>query len=53
MELDLKKTLMIVNERAFFWDPQTIFYDEKGSQITVDKLRVKTWVLYRGHEGQF
>ena len=48
MELDLKKTVMIVNERTFFWDPQTIFYDAKGSPITVDKLRAKTWVYIEG-----
>jgi hypothetical protein len=48
MELDLNKTVMIVNERAFFWNPQTIFYNEKGSPITVDKLRAKTWVYIEG-----
>jgi hypothetical protein len=48
MELDLKKNVMIVNERAFFWDPQTIFYNEKGSPITVDQLRAKTWVYIEG-----
>ena len=48
MEVDLKKNVMIVNERTFFWDPQTIFYNEKGSPITVDKLRAKTWVYIEG-----
>jgi len=48
MELDLNKTVMVVNERAFFWNPQTIFYNEKGSSITVDKLRAKTWVYIEG-----
>ena len=48
MELDLKKNMMIVNERTFVWDPKTIFYNEKGSPITVDKLRTKTWVYIEG-----
>jgi hypothetical protein len=48
MELDLKNNIMIVNERAFFWGPQTNFYNEKGSPITVDKLRAKTWVYIEG-----
>jgi hypothetical protein len=48
MELDLKKNVMIVNERAFFWDPQTTFYNEKGSPITADQLKAKTWVYIEG-----
>jgi hypothetical protein len=48
MELDLKKNAMIVNERAFFWDPQTTFYNAKGSPITVDQLKAKTWVYIEG-----
>jgi hypothetical protein len=48
MELDLKKNMMIVNERIFVWDSNTIFYNEKGSPITVDKLRTKTWVYIEG-----
>lgn len=48
MELDLKKNMMIVNERIFVWDSNTIFYNEKGSPITVDKLRIKTWIYMEG-----
>jgi hypothetical protein len=48
MELDLKKNMMIVNERIFVWNHNTIFYNEKGSPITVDKLRTKTWVYIEG-----
>ena len=44
MELDLKKNMMIVNERMFFWGQNTNFYDEKGSPITADRLRTKGWV---------
>jgi hypothetical protein len=48
MELDLKKNMMVVNERMFVWDSNTIFYDEKGSPLAVDKLRAKTWVYIEG-----
>lgn len=48
MELDLKRNLMVVNERTFVWGPTTNFYDEKGSPITVDRLRAKTWVYIEG-----
>jgi len=48
MELDLKKNMMIVNERTFVWDQNTIFYNEKGSPVTVDKLNTKTWVYIEG-----
>jgi hypothetical protein len=48
MELDLKKNVMIVNERTFYWDPQTNFYNEKGSPVTVDQLRARTWVYIEG-----
>ncbi len=48
MELDLKKNMMIVNERMFFWGPNTIFYNEKESTITADRLRAKVWVYLEG-----
>jgi hypothetical protein len=48
MEVDLKKNMIVVNERMFAWDPNTIFYNEKGSPLTVDKLRAKTWVYIEG-----
>jgi len=48
MEVDLKKNMIVVNERMFVWDPNTIFYNEKGSPLTVDKLRAKTWVYIEG-----
>jgi hypothetical protein len=44
MELDLKKNIMIVNERMFFWGQNTNFYDDKGFPITADRLRTKGWV---------
>jgi hypothetical protein len=48
MELDLQKNVMIVNERIFILDPNTVFYNDKGSPITADKLRIKAWVYIEG-----
>lgn len=48
MELDPNKNFMIVNERTFFWGPNTLFYNEKGSSITADRLRTKVWVYIEG-----
>lgn len=48
MELDLQKNMMIVNERTFFWGPHTIFYNEKGSPITADRLKTKGWIYLEG-----
>lgn len=48
MELDLKNNRMIVNERTFVWDPNTVFHNEKGSPIAADKLRTKAWVYIEG-----
>jgi len=48
MNVDLQKNMMIVNESTFIWNPNTKFYNEKGSLVTVDKLRAKTWVYIEG-----
>jgi hypothetical protein len=48
MELDLKKNIMIVNERTFIWDQNTMLYNEKGFPISGDKLRTKVWVYIEG-----
>jgi hypothetical protein len=48
MELDLKQNMMIVNEKLFVWNQNTIFHDGKGSPITVDKLKTRTWVYIEG-----
>ena len=46
MQLDFAKKTVIVNEKAFFWNPNTLFFDVKGSPIliTEDKLQKGTWV---------
>jgi len=48
MNVDLQKRVMIVNESTFIWDLNTKFYNDRGSPLTVDKLRVKTWVYIQG-----
>lgn len=48
MEVHLKQNSMIVNERLFVWTPNTVFHDEKGSPITVDRLKPNRWVYIIG-----
>jgi len=46
MQLDFAKKTVIVNEKTFIWDPNTLFYDVKGAPIliTEDKLQKGTMV---------
>jgi len=47
MELDFPKKTVIVNEKTFMWDANTLFFDEKGSPITIiteDRLAKGTMV---------
>jgi hypothetical protein len=46
MQLDFAKKTVIVNEHTFIWDANTLFYDEKGSPISItqDKLAKGTLV---------
>jgi len=48
MELNSKKNVMFVNERAIAWNQDTLIQNEKGSPIPVDKLTTKTWVYIEG-----
>ncbi len=48
MELDFRKNLMFVNEKAVAWNQNTLFQNEKGSPIPVDKLTTKIWVYIEG-----
>jgi len=50
MELDLNKNTMIVHEKLFVWDLNTIIYNEKGSPIKIDHLKPKRWVYIEGIE---
>jgi hypothetical protein len=38
MDWDLKKNMVVVNEKNFFWNSKTLFYDEKGSLTKTEKL---------------
>jgi hypothetical protein len=46
MKLDFEKRTVIVNEKTFAWDANTLFFDEKGSPIiiTADRLAKGTMV---------
>jgi hypothetical protein len=46
MQLDFAKKTVIVNEKTFVWDANTLFYDEKGSPIPIiaDRLTKGTRV---------
>ena len=46
MQLDFAKKTVIVNEKTFVWNPNTLFFDEKGSpiSITADRLIKGTMV---------
>jgi hypothetical protein len=47
-ELDWKKRIIIVNERSFAFNENTIVHNEKGSPIPQDNLKTKTWVFVEG-----
>jgi len=47
-ELDWEKKMITVNERSFAFDQNTIVYNEKGSPISQDRIRTKTWVFIEG-----
>jgi hypothetical protein len=48
MSVDLKKSTVVISEKTFVWDQKTAFYNEKGSPITVDSLKIKGWVYIEG-----
>ena len=48
MEVDLRRNLMIVNERRFVWDPKTIICNESGAPTTMDQLKINRWVYIEG-----
>ncbi len=48
MAVDLKKNIVIVNERSFAWDHQTAIFNEKGTPCTIDKLKERGWVYIEG-----
>jgi len=48
MTLDVNKNTMIVNEKLFVWRENTAIYNDKGSPLTIDKFKPKSWVYIEG-----
>ncbi len=49
MELNLKKNIVVVNEKAFVWDQKTVFHSGNGTPIdNMDRLQLDTWVYIEG-----
>jgi hypothetical protein len=40
MKLDFAKQTVIVNEKTFVWDTNTLFFDEKGTPISITEDRL-------------
>jgi hypothetical protein len=45
MQLDFAKKTVFVNEKAFVWDANSVFYDEKGSPVYITEDRLKQGTL--------
>lgn len=48
MRIDLKKNVMVVNEKTFIWNRSTIFNDDKESVIGIERFKTKSWVFIEG-----
>jgi hypothetical protein len=48
MGLDLKKSMMIVNEKNIVWNEKTFIGNQEGSSIRADRLKVKIWLYIVG-----
>ena len=48
MVVDLKNNLIIVNEKTFLFDQNTVIHNEKGLPVTVDQLKPRAWVYLEG-----
>lgn len=51
MSINFNKNTMVVNEKTFLWNKNTIFYDDKESIIVKDKFKPKSWVFIEGEKG--
>ena len=47
MQLDFAKKTVIVNEKTFFWNPNTLFFDEKDSPISITEDRLLKGTMVR------
>ena len=51
MDWDLKKNMIVVNEKCFFWNAQTLFYNEAGTLIKPEQLKMNTLVNIEAVKG--
>jgi hypothetical protein len=51
MSIDIKKKIMVVNEKTFIWDKNSTFYNEKESEIDIDRFKSKSYVFIEGEKG--
>jgi hypothetical protein len=47
MQLDFAKKTVIVNEKTFVWDANTLFFDEKASPIFITEDRLVKGTMVR------
>jgi len=47
MQLDFAKKTVIVNEKTFIWNQNTLFYDEKGSPLSITEDRLIKGTMVR------
>jgi hypothetical protein len=52
MGLNVAKKILVVNEKTFVWDQNTLFYDEKGSPVRADKLKENVKVFIEATWGK-
>ena len=51
MSIDFKKNMMVVNEKTFIWNKNSIFYNEKESRIEIERFKPKSYVFIVGEKG--
>lgn len=44
MEIDLKSTFIIVNEKKIFIDQNTLLNNDRSNPVSLDQLKTKGWV---------
>jgi hypothetical protein len=52
MDLDVQKKIVVVNEKMFIWNQNTVFHNEQGTPINnIDRLKLNTWIYIEGEFG--
>ncbi len=44
MEIDLKNNIIIVNEKLIHIDSSTLTHDDRGTPVSIDRIKKKGWV---------